>query len=640
MTVPRSWLARLGGRSTGATSRTTADEVPATSGWPIARLLPVLLVGLTFVAMAPVIGIAYFAAQSNVETSSRERNELTIDLIQRQLEAHLEPVHAQLAYIGEAIARGEIDFDNREQWRIFALGALAAAPQAIGLVVIPVEGESSRFMRTDRSMRPERRDNIPLADALFARARTMDGPGWVAPVWSKVFGEPILPLIVPIRVRGEFRGIIGAAIGTSDLSRFLKAMELPGERIPFILLGNDTVLAHPYLGKERGSAEQRTRGRFSTLGEVNDPVLAAMWAPDPGELIWLRDGGSVVGHWNWVGDRSHAWIRRRIDSYAPAELIIGFHLPGRESAWARWIVRGILIAGGVLMLLTAIIAILLGRRLARPILALADAARSVERLQLERVPALGDSRVRELNQANRAFERMARGLRLSATYLPRALVARLTARQGGLPISEDRIVTVMFCDLEGYTAYSRGRPAAEAASYLNDLLAKVGPAIESTGGTIDKYIGDGLMAFWGAPEPASDHARAACLGALAVATEVEVFNRERRDRGALACRMRIGLHTGAVMVGNVGFAGRIDYTAIGEAVNIASRLEQFGRRVPSASEVAIVVSAACFTAAGDGFQHEPLDGKPEDVAADGVVPLVVLVRSAQAGIAGGEHRTI
>ncbi|HET6224022.1 MAG TPA: adenylate/guanylate cyclase domain-containing protein, partial [Dongiaceae bacterium] len=372
----------------------------------------------------------------------------------------------------------------------------------------------------------------------------------------------------------------------------------------------------------------------SDLNEVNDPVLAAMWAPEPNEISWLNGGSTVSGHWNWVGDRSHGWIYRKIDDYRPASLIIGYHLAGRESAWARWIVRGILIAGGVLMLLTAIIAIVVGRRLSQPILALADAARAVERLELDKVPQLGDSRVRELNLANRAFERMAGGLRLAATYLPRALVGRLIAQQGALPPSEDRAITILFSDLEGYAAYTRGRPAAETATYLNDLLARVGPAIEATGGTIDKYIGDGLMAFWGAPEPNADHARAACLGALAMAREVEMFNHERRAAGQDACRMRVGLHTGTVLVGNVGFAGRVDYTAIGEAVNVASRLEQFGRGAPRHGEVTIVASASCRTAALDGFLWLPLDGGPADVAAD-AVPLSLLQGRADGLITRG-----
>ena len=112
----------------------TSLEAPAKpAGWPIARLLPVVLVALIFLAMVPVIGIAYFAAQSNFDSSSRQLNEVTVDMIEQRLRAHLEPVRDQLAYISEAVARGEIDFDDHEQWRAFALGALAAAPQAVGL---------------------------------------------------------------------------------------------------------------------------------------------------------------------------------------------------------------------------------------------------------------------------------------------------------------------------------------------------------------------------------------------------------------------------------------------------------------------------------------------------------------------------
>lgn len=606
-----------------------SDGEPAThSGWPIARLLPVLLVGLTFLAMVPVIAIAYVAAESNYAEAARQRNELRLALIQRRLEAHLQPVHAQLSYLAQAIERGEIDYDNPEQWRSFALGALAAAPQAVGYVVYPVTGEPTRFTRADRSARPDRRENIPQAPDVLALARGMSEPQWAGPVWSDTVDEPILPIIAPIRVRGEFRGFIGAAISTSDLSRFVKEMELPGERTPFILVGRDGVLAHPYLGKESGIAAQRARRRLPTIDEVNDPVLAAMWAPDSNPLDWQNASSSAAGHWNWVNDRSFAWVYREVDEYAPARLTIGFHEAGRESARARWMVRGILIAGVLLMLLAAFTAIMLGRRLSRPILALADAAGAVERLEFDRIPVLRDTGVRELNRANQAFERMARGLRLSATYLPRALVARLTARDSELPANENRAISVMFCDLERYTDFARGRPAQEAATYLNEMLARVGPAIEATGGTIDKYIGDGLMAFWGAPEPTDDHCRAACLAALAVAREVEAFNRDRRARGEAACRMRIGLHTGMVMVGNVGFSGRVDYTAIGDAVNVASRLEQYGRNAPKEGEVTIVVGASCRAAAGDGFDWRVLGGRPADVAAESALPLSVLTASA------------
>src|SRR5262245_40641873 len=171
-------LSGPGPRPTTGPQATPPEEAAKPVGWPITRLLPVVLVGLIFVAMLPVIGIAYFAAQSNFETSSRQLNELMVDMIEQRLQAHVGPVRDQLTYIADAVGKGDIDFDNREQWRTFALGTLAAAPQAVGFIVMPVEGEPMRFTRSDRSVRPESSENLTFTNELFARARTMNGPGW------------------------------------------------------------------------------------------------------------------------------------------------------------------------------------------------------------------------------------------------------------------------------------------------------------------------------------------------------------------------------------------------------------------------------------------------------------------------------
>ena len=288
-----------------------------TAGWPIARLLSVLLVGLVFLGMMPIIGVAYYAARSNYEASARERNEVMVDLVTRRLNAHLDMIKSQLTYVGEAISRGEIDFDNREQWSAFAVGTLAAVPQAVAFVVLPVDGQPSTFARTDRRMLPERRENIPGADQLLERARTMEGPGWGKPMWTEVLGETILPIIVPIRVHGEFRGLVGAAIRATDLSRFLVDLQLPDERTPFILFDHDKILAHPFLAQPEGIALQRARGRPSTLAEVDDPVLASIWAPDQRQIDWTNDRTPFMAHWNWVNDNSFAWFYRQVASTRP-----------------------------------------------------------------------------------------------------------------------------------------------------------------------------------------------------------------------------------------------------------------------------------------------------------------------------------
>jgi len=113
------------------------------------------------------------------------------------------------------------------------------------------------------------------------------------------------------------------------------------------------------------------------------------------------------------------------------------------------------------------------------------------------------------------------------------------------------------------------------------------------------------MAFWGAPEPRTDHAADACGAALAIAAEVSAFNAERRANGLYACRMRLGLHSGAVAVGNVGFSGRVDYTIIGRTVNTAQRLEQSGKEAAAEDEVVVLVSETTQAQAGPYFVFVP-----------------------------------
>ena len=173
---------------------------------------------------------------------------------------------------------------------------------------------------------------------------------------------------------------------------------------------------------------------------------------------------------------------------------------------------------------------------------------------------------------------MLRGLRWFEVYVPRALVERLMGLgTAGTLASVEREVTVMFTDIAGFTAFSEGRPAAEVAQFLNRHFAMVSESIEATGGTVDKFIGDGVMAFWGAPEAQPDHAERAARAALAIAQALRIDNEARRAAGEVPVRLRLGLHTGPVTVGNIGAPGRMNYTIIGDTVNAAQRVEALGK---------------------------------------------------------------
>ena len=158
-------------------------------------------------------------------------------------------------------------------------------------------------------------------------------------------------------------------------------------------------------------------------------------------------------------------------------------------------------------------------------------------------------------------------------------------------ISEERELTVMFTDIVGFTSKSEGQPAADVAEFLNEHLTILGSCVDAEEGTIDKFIGDALMAFWGAPDHQDDTADRACRAALAMAKEIETDNRIRKSEGKEPVRLRIGIHTGPVVVGNIGAPGRVNYTIVGDTVNATQRLESLGNKVESNEDVTILISA-------------------------------------------------
>jgi adenylate cyclase len=136
------------------------------------------------------------------------------------------------------------------------------------------------------------------------------------------------------------------------------------------------------------------------------------------------------------------------------------------------------------------------------------------------------------------------------------------------PGAEKQKLTILFSDIENFTALSEGMDSDELARMMNEYFQNaVGNCIHATDGTVVKYIGDAIFAFWNAPEPQNDHAVRACEAALRFR---EQNNREFHGRKLIT---RIGLHTGVANVGNFGSETRVDYTAIGEAINLASRME-------------------------------------------------------------------
>jgi adenylate cyclase len=174
------------------------------------------------------------------------------------------------------------------------------------------------------------------------------------------------------------------------------------------------------------------------------------------------------------------------------------------------------------------------------------------------------------------LERSAREMRsMFSSYMSPKLVARLEKDPEAAKIGGDnKEVTVLFTDIKGFTTFSEAHPPQEVVSRLNEYLGAMVQVIEQHDGTIDKFIGDGIMAYWGAPLAQPDHAKLAINCVKAINEQMKVLHAKWLARGVEPFTIRGGVQSGEVVAGNVGLAGKkMEYTVIGDTVNQAARLE-------------------------------------------------------------------
>ncbi len=551
--------------------------------------------GLVGVAVATVMLISIRVAQENTDQLLQQTASQRLDAAIGRIDRYLEPVADDVGFLARQLSR-ESDLSPHSDGAIESLmrGSLGAVPQVAALAFVRPDLTALR-VRRERAGDRIGVDSASIASQRFGpelleNARRVSGVAWNAAFYVQDPGITFISAVAPVNHDGKFEGAMVAAVAVDELSLLMDSAD--PDSTMFILDANDNVIAHPQLA--HGGFIPSPAHFLLRRSEVSDPVLRDLWsaASDGGMAarVHTADNGSRRIE---VNGEAYVVLLRQVTRFSRQPWIAGIYFPATQLNEPITRLRLAIAVGFAILALGVGIALLLGRGLARPIRRLASAAEAVSAFDFSGAHRIGASPLREIDSAGRAWDSMLTALGWFETYVPKALVGRLLGEGAGSGLkAEEREVTVMFTDIAGFSHIAFGRSPVAVADFLNSHFTLIGREVDAAGGTIDKYIGDSVMAFWGAPLDDPDHALHACRAALAIAAAIERDNEQRRKEDRQRMRVRIGLHSGPVVVGNVGAPGRVNYTLIGDTVNAAQRLEQLGKDVANESDVIVLASAA------------------------------------------------
>lgn len=577
-------------------------SAPKRRGIRITVLLITAIASLVTLSTGLVLFLSARAAFHSTFELLHQSASVTIERLEQDVEVHVAPAKDIVTHFSNLVASGEIDPSNRAQMITAMKSAMGGAPQIAGMVLWDHNNQDVRVLRTPEGLL------IPPSEAItdegflsnIETIRTAGKPVWQHPAFSR--GATYVYAATPLVRDGTFWGVLVTGVSIRALSGFVQRVGTELGMTAFILYGDDAVLAHAELKDMDLASLLSFEKPLLPVSQLKDPVLRGI---ETAEIEGEAEIENVTVRKLELNDKRYFIMSRQLNRYGATPWHVGVHVPLESiDDQVRRLVWSIFAGLGVLAF-AVLCAVVLARYIARPIHTIADAAERVGRFELSDIKSLPRSRIRELDNQAVAFNRMLEGLHWFETYVPKTLVQRLMARGGENAVpSGEMEVTVMFTDIIGFTAMSERMEPAEVADMLNAHFEIIGNCIEAEGGTLDKYIGDAVMAFWGAPERQDDHAERACRAALRIAEEVDRANTKEASHPPI--RLKIAIHTGPLLVGNIGAKKRMNYTVIGDTVNTCSRIESLCPKFDSGDGSIILVSAdtAKQASGGAGFEFE------------------------------------
>jgi adenylate cyclase len=409
-----------------------------------------------------------------------------------------------------------------------------------------------------------------------------DRPYVSEPYLSFSIGAPVITVSAPLR--GKVPGVIAADLKLDTFSEFVQAQR-PGQHGTVMIFDQaGSIIAHPQFADFVASAMTHpAQSSLPSIDEVNSGILATV----------LHKSYNRNDNEGSIQDETGKGYLFRLTKFALGERYDGsILLIAAEDDFVQN-VRRLQFNGLVLAIIVGAaflpIVWMFGSRMSRALQGITAQARQLQTLaEPELVPVT--SYIREIHELGSTMNLAQRAIWSFAHFVPKEIVRGLidnsiSTRLGGTK----KDITLVFTDVQGFTTIAESADPDVLMRQTSRYFSVLTEAFLAEGGTVDKFIGDAVMVFWNAPHPQLDHVARACRAVLAAKTAGERLNTEFEADGLKPFFTRFGIHVGEAVVGNVGSTERMNYTALGNTVNLAARLEglnkEFGTTILVSEDV-------------------------------------------------------
>ncbi|MCC5791424.1 MAG: adenylate/guanylate cyclase domain-containing protein [Legionellaceae bacterium] len=572
-----------------------------------------------------IITTHYVILNQILTTSAKTNLEQNAILVEERVSRFIQSYDRDLTSIVHAIEQGIIDPDKKERFTDYLLSYLRHNPE---VYMVYYGTEQGDFFAADRekagvvainyllaSQSPPSRiriqldeDHQPIAQKDIPPFEPRTRPWYIQakdkkqPYWTDIYAfhemdkgtTGSMGITLSQAVYDEHdrvKGVVGIDITMDTFQYYINQLYITPNAMLFISAANGKIVAFNH-----AHTKEDIRGKILSSDKIShyQAPPAALADKDKERLIhkYQQQGEEYYGAYQKIKvDAEDPWA---VTIIVPADDILG---PLKELS-----IKAFFITLAVLFLGTLLARYIAGR-ISLPIIQLTSEVKDITQLRLAPRPFI-KTRIKEISDMNKNMALMRSSLMSFQRYVPHSLVKKLI-RSGQLVQvgGNHQCISILFSDIKNFTQLAENSTPQELMQFLSDYFQTMTDAVITHQGTVDKYIGDAIMALWNAADKDPNHAYHACCTAVEMIERLTVLNQKNKACGRPQFTIRIGINSGDAIVGNVGSTDRLNFTALGDSVNLASRLEKINKSYQSE----IIVSSTTYEQVKRHFPFRLLD---------------------------------